>query len=610
MKRKDSQNSLQKVNTAGKIKNASIGPGSAFPVLPLILVLTFLVFSNSITKIFIALDDQVYIQDNPFIKSLSWDSIVKMFTSFYNGNYHPFTTLLYAFENVSFGDHAFSFHVISLLFHLLNVILAYYFFIKLTSRREIAIIGSLIFAIHPMHAESVVWISEQKDVLYTFFYLAGLISYVNYVKEKKNKELFKTILFFLFSLLSKSAAVTFPLVLFCIDYYMGRTWNRKIFLEKIPFFLLSLLFGVLAIMSQNAAGAINDETMVPYTAFQRIFVVSYALVYYIIKFIIPYDLCVLHYAPEELSLFFYLCPFVLIGLTWLAYKGGQMRKALVSGLLFYLFSVILVAQIIPIGYVIVSERYSYVPYLGLALIIGNLYVLVKDGKWKFGQKLKPYLIYIILIPVLMFSYLTYDYNKRWHSSVILFADIVKRNPASGYAYYNYGKIQNVHGDPDGAVKSYFRAIELDSTIAEVYFCRATIYFSQKKYEPAIKDYLKAEELKPIYIENLNNLAFLYSEIGKMDESIEYYGKAIAINPSEYLYQRRATCFTFQKNYKDALTDYAKAIEINPNLSEAYFNRGVCYYYTQHLDSACIDWKKSAAMGYATAKGYSEKYCKN
>jgi tetratricopeptide (TPR) repeat protein len=343
--------------------------------------------------------------------------------------------------------------------------------------------------------------------------------------------------------------------------------------------------------------------------FERIFVVSFAIVYYIIKFFLPYDLTVLHYAPREIPIFFYACPFILIGIVLLIFKVKTLKKTLLFGFLFYLFSLLLVIQIIPVGYVIVSERYSYIPYIGLTFILGSIYVYIKENKKISVEKYRPYLMYLIIGGSFIFSYLSFDYIKRWQNSVILFADIVKSNPDNGYAYYNYAKVLNVNGDPDAALINHTKAIELDSTIAEAYFCRATIYFTKKNYEPAIKDYLKAEQLKPVYPENLNNLAFLYSEIGKMDESIEYYSKAIALTPTEYLLQRRATCYTIQKKYKEALADYKRTILLNPNLPEAYFNRGVCYYYTERQDSACIDWKKAALMGYATAKDYSEKYCK-
>jgi Tfp pilus assembly protein PilF len=594
----------QKLNI-GKINQSK---KSSIPFLPVIILLTIVVFYHSITKIFIALDDQVYVQDNPFIKSLSWQSIADIFSSFYNGNYHPFTTILYAIEWAVFGNHAASWHIVSLIFHLANVSLVWVLFSKLSSKHEIAIIGAAIFAIHPMHAESVVWISEQKDVLYTFFYLLALNSYVKYIKDNNGYALFTTFVLFLFSLLSKSAAVTFPLVLFCFDYYLSRNLNKKIFLEKIPFLLLSLLFGILAVLSQNSAGAINDSTMVPYTFLQRIFVVSYSLVYYIVKFIIPYDLTVLHYAPKHLALYYYFSPIVLIALGWIAFTNKQFKKVFVFGFLFYLLAIILVVQIIPVGYVLVSERYSYVPYIGLAFIAGHLFVALKESKT--AHTIKPFLSYIILAIIFAYSFLSMNYIKKWQSSILLFADIVEKNPESGFAWHNFAKVQNVNGDPDGAVKSYTKAISLDPNIAEAYFCRATIYFTEKKYEPAIKDYKMAEKLKPAYQENLNNLAFLYSEIGNMDESIRYYGKAIDVKPTEYLYQRRGTCFTFQKKYREALADYQHALEINPNSSESYFNRGVCYYYTEKKDSACIDWKRAANMGYENAKNYAEKFCQN
>lgn len=574
-----------------------------------IIILTIIVFSNSITKIFIALDDQVYINDNPYIKSLSWQSIKTIFIVFYNGNYHPLTTLLYAIEFKIFGYDASAYHVISLFIHLLNVCLVFILLERLISHKAIPFLGALLFAIHPMHVESVVWISEQKDVLYAFFYFAGIITYINYINKKSFKKLTLTLFLFLLSLLSKSAAVTFPLILVLCDYLFNRGWSKKVIVEKIPFFILSLVIGIISIMSQNAAGAINDETMVPYTLFERVFVVSYALVYYIVKFVVPYNLSVLHYAPKDLSIFFYICPLILLLICYLVLKSSQIKRQLIFGFLFYLFSIILVVQIIPVGYVLVSERYSYVPYFGLIFIAGNLYSLIKNDKISLSNYLKKIINYLIAIVVLVFSYLSFQYIKKWQSSVLLFEDIVKKNPQSGYGYNAYGKILSVNGNPEKALESFSRAIELDSTIAESYFCRANINFGKKNYEPAIKDYLKAGELQPDYAENYNNLAFLYSETGRMDDAIVYYSKAINLKPTEYLYQRRATCYTYLKKYPEALEDYNRTLKLNPLLAEGYFNRGVCYYYIPNIEKACEDWNKASSMGYEKSNSLLKSYCR-
>jgi tetratricopeptide (TPR) repeat protein len=126
---------------------------------------------------------------------------------------------------------------------------------------------------------------------------------------------------------------------------------------------------------------------------------------------------------------------------------------------------------------------------------------------------------------------------------------------------------------------------------------------------AVSDYLRAGKLNPAYAENFNNLAFLYSETGRMDEALEYYSKAISILPSEYLFKRRATCYITQKKYSEALQDYLSALNINPESGETYFNCGVCYFYLNQKDKACDDWKKASSMGYENAAKYLDSYCK-
>ena len=574
-----------------------------------ILIIAIVVFSGSITKIFIALDDQAYISDNPFIKSLSWDNIKNIFSTFYNANYHPLTTLLYAIEFKIFGNDASFYHKISLSIHIINSFFVYVLIDKLISHKWFAVFGSLIFAIHPMHVESVAWISEQKDVLYSLFYFGGLIVYIKYLKEKKIKNLFFVFFLFLFSLLSKSAAVSFPLILLLFDFYFKREQNIKTKIEKIPFFILALIFGILSILSQNAAGAINDSTMVPYSLFERVFVVSYAIVYYIFKFIVPVNLCVLHYAPKILPFYYYLCPLIILLICLIIWKSKKVRKYLIFNFLFYLFTIFLVVQIIPFGYVIVSERYSYIPYFGLICIIGFIFIQNGNIKNPLLSLIKKYFKVIGVVILLIFSFLSIQYIKKWQSSIMLFTDIVQKNPKSAFGYNALGKVQSTSGDTSNALNSFSKAISLDSSITEAYFCRGNIYFAKKMYEDALKDYLKTEKLKSDYRDNLNNLAFLYSETGRMDEAILYYGKAISIKPTIYLYQRRATCYSYLKKYAKALEDYNKTIEINPFLAEPYFNRGVCYFYVNQLEKACIDWEKASSMGYKSADDLIAKYCK-
>ena len=298
---KPSSKKLEKSSFAGLNSNYILGG---------ILIVTFLLFYNTLTNNFVNLDDSGYIKDNPDIKSLSAKNIAAIFSSFYNANYHPFTTLSYAIEYNLFGLNAKPYHFVNLFIHLLNTFMVFRLIKKISGKIEIAAITALFFAIHPMHVESVAWISERKDLLYSFFFISGLSTYYEYIHAtaNRNKWYIYTILLFLCSLLSKSTAIIFPLMLLIFDYYFRRGWKKKVLFEKIPFFLLSLVFGVITILSQKSAGAINADLMPEYSLFQRFFVVCFTTSYYIVKLFLPFNLAVLHFAPTELPYYYYLSP--------------------------------------------------------------------------------------------------------------------------------------------------------------------------------------------------------------------------------------------------------------------------------------------------------------
>jgi len=582
----------------------------------LFLVPTVIVFSNSINGNFLAFDDFDYVINNPYIKSLSWESIKKIFTVFYYANYHPLTTLFFAIEHNVFGGYAPAYHLINLVIHLINTGLVYILLQKLGLRKEIASVGALFFGIHPMHVESVSWISERKDVLYSLFYIGGLITYLKYITSDalhatndkplniRTKWLIITFILFFLSLLSKPAANTFPLLLVLFDFYFKRKWNIKLLLEKIPFFLFAVGFGVITVLAQQAGGALTDITRPPYSLIERFFVVCYALVFYIVRFFLPIDLCALHYAPKELTIYYYLAPLPIAFIIWMIFsqRGKSMRPSLIFGLLFYLFTIILVVQIIPIGYVNVSERYSYIPYIGLFFIVGSFYQNLKEANRKSFK-------YLITAVAIVFAIVSYQRNKIWHDTLSLFTDNSEKNPYSSQAQFVLGEKQYEIGDINSSLTSYTNSIELDSTVAPVYFWRGNAYGRLENYQAAIADYLKAAQLKPGYLEAYNNIGTIYMKQNDYANAIIYFTKCIALKPSEFLYQNRATSYFYLKKYKEAIDDYSMTLQMNPSLADAYFNRGVCYLYLQQIDPACSDWKKASGMGYEKAGELMVKYCK-
>ncbi len=574
-----------------------------------VLIITLLVFANSFAPNFVQLDDPAYITDNPFIKSLSLHSIATIFTSFYNANYHPLTTLSYAIEFKLFGLKATGYHFTNILIHLINTSLVFLLIFKISKRKEIAIICALFFGIHPMHVESVAWISERKDLLYGMFYLAALYYYYEYIQNETRKNFLFVLLFFTLSLLSKSAAITLPLVLCAFDFYFKRGLNKKIILEKIPFFALSLLFSIITIMSQKSAGAINADLMPKYSLIERFFVASYAGSYYLWKLFLPTSLSALHYAPKYIPSYYYAMPLLLGSIALFVWKAKVLQREIIFGILFYFFAICLTIQIIPVGYAIVSERYSYIPYIGLFFILGHFYVAVVEGKIAWAKNLKPYINYVFVAFAIYFFATTFMRNKIWKDSITLFSDITQKYPEVANAHFSVGKNLFDARDINGALTSFNKALELDSTYTDVYFYRGNLYFDQKNYEAAANDYKTAIALKPKYPEAIYNLGVAYMSLGNNQESVNTITKCIEMSPNEFMYQSRATANFNLKKYKEAIDDYTFALKLNPKLAESFFNRGVCYFYLTQQSNACNDWKQASILGFAKANELIGAYCK-
>src|SRR6266404_6916919 len=221
---------------------------------PAILLVTFLAFIPALNAGFVNLDDNDYVTNNALLKNIS--DLKLLLTTPVQGNYHPLTMLSLFFNYMISGENAWSYHLFNLLFHLINCFLVFRLVLLLSNRNiVIAFTTAVLFGIHPMHVESVAWVSERKDVLYALFFLAGLISYTKYIDTSSGKHYVLTIVFLILSLLSKPAAVIFPLALFCIDLLRNRRINSKLFIEKIPFFILALALGILTMLGQKEAGA-------------------------------------------------------------------------------------------------------------------------------------------------------------------------------------------------------------------------------------------------------------------------------------------------------------------------------------------------------------------
>ncbi len=602
-----------------------------------VLAFTVIIYLRSFLNGFVNLDDDIYLFNNPYSKNLSFDTIKIIFSSFYDCNYFPLTLLTYMIEYSLFGFNPMPYHIINVLFHLVNIFLVYKLAEKLSGKSLTALIVSLLFAIHPMHVESVAWTAELKDVLYTMFYLAALIVYLLYLKDYKIKYYFICLILFILSLLSKSASVTLPVILIVFDLYKSRKLNVRMFLEKVPFLALSVLFGILAILSQQDA---MKEVSTSFSFIDRIFMLSYSVSFYIVKLIAPFHMSVMHYYPNSdmLPWYYYASvPFLLV-VAWLVIRRSALRRELLFGMFFFLIAISIMLQLISVGDTITSERYSYVAYFGLFYIAGQWIAGIQK------KSLQKTILFGYWFLIIVYSVVAWDRIGVWKDGVVLFNDVVKKYPDRYPAYWMRGNIYYKRNDYQNALNDYNKSIQLfqkyapslaargkvllkgfndyqnalrdltqsiqiDSTVAETYSDRGMAYAQLGDSAAGLRDFNKALKLNPKLSKGYTNRAVLKFSMGNTQGALEDMNKAISLDPNDSeAYRNRAGIKNLLKDYNGAIEDCNKVLTIDPKDKIAYFNRANTKFNLKDIDGACEDFHKALDLGYAPAADFVKQIC--
>jgi tetratricopeptide (TPR) repeat protein len=531
--------------------------------LALIVLISFIaylpVFHNSLLN----WDDAGYIKYNPLVLSFNLKGI---FSQFAMGNYHPISLLILAIEYQFFGLNPAGYHTINLLLHLLNVILVFYTVYLLSDKYGVALVASLLFGIHPLHVESVAWVAELKDLLYTFFFLTSYFFYLKFLKDPQKKYYIFALLLFLVSLLSKAMAVSLPLVLILTDYFKGRKIDKKSLSEKVPFFLLAIVTGVVAILAQ---GSNPQDAALP----QRFIFASYGFVSYLIKLLVPFKLSAFYPYPlnNEIPFYYYLYLLSLVGLAVCIYYSGRFTRKIIFGMGFFIATLIFVLQLLPVGDAIMADRYSYIPSIGIFYLAGEGFLFLWNMKLKW-----PALI-VLSAAVLLFSGITYTRCGVWKDDLTLWNDVISKYNTAPVAFYNRGIVFKDEKRHDQAISDFNRAIELKPDYAVAFYERGVVFINKNRLDDAVMDFDKAIELKPDCFPAYLNRGIIYGN---------------------------------EKRYDVAISDLDKAIRLKPDYALAYYNRGIFEFYSGKKAAACEDLKKAAQLGNMQAAGAYAQLCQS
>ena len=562
----------------------------------LIILITFITFSPALRNELVSWDDFNYIRDNPVIRSLTWDNILYIFNyrTFIMGNYHPLTILSYAFEYKMVGVDPFLYHFDNILLHIFNVALFAWLMWLLTKKFYATVIAAALFAIHPMRVESVVWAAERKDVLYTLFYLLALISYIFYITkaDHRKRNYSYAIILFLFSILSKGQAVVLPLTFILVDYWYQKKITSEMILGKIPFFAISLLFGILAIIAQSSS--LTAERLISHSLAERILFAGYNITAYLYKLVYPYALACFYGYPFSNQMYkvFLGAIFTIILLTFVFYRYRK-NRTIMFGSLFFLFTIFIVIQLMPIGNAIIADRYTYIPYIGLFFITGVLL----DKAFHSKSKIWVFVKYLVIIQLLVFSTASFLQSATWKNSETIFQHIAKINPREGMAYNNLGVVYLDRKEYTKAIDVLDKALQYRENYPEIfrsYHNLGKAYSETGKKELGIQYFDTAISMASGSPDAFFGRGLTYTEMGKYDKAIADFSTILTrINPRDAeSYYSRAIAYN-KKNQKDsAIADYTRAIGVKPGYAEAYTNRGNIYFKSGNMDEAISDYTMS------------------
>jgi hypothetical protein len=524
-------------------------------------VITFLSYLPSLGNGFTNYDDDLYVTENKAITDISLPNIQRLFTSFKLGLYKPLVMLSFALEYHFFKLTPQVYHLTNLILHLINCLLVFWMIYLVCGRIPVAFITALLFGIHPMHVESVAWISERKDVLYSFFFLWAAICYLYYRMAERRGFYYLSLSAFFLSLLAKPVALILPFILLIFDFLQGRKWDKEAMIEKVPFFLLSAAFVIINIFAHYLDP--NPRPMQPMNLIDGFFTLTYCIAFYLKKIFWPFGLSCIYSYPKKTGgfypLHFYLSCVVIISLTIGIFLLRKKSHKLFFGSLFFLIAILPALRLIPIFVGITADRYTYIPYIGIFYCLGEGISWLYRKEFRQGTLLKSALTIVLIFVVGILSFLTFSRIKVWKDSLALWNNVVENYPEEPFSYYSLGLFYLKGNNPDLAIVEFNRAIQLRPDFIEARLNRAVIYSRKGTLDQAVLEYNQVIRYSSRCFEAYNNRGNIYGRKGRFDEAIADFTAAIKINPRyANAYYNRAVTYLLKKDYAKSLEDFRKA----------------------------------------------------
>ena len=549
----------------------------------ILLLLALIAYRGLPSCGFVNFDDNLYVTDNLNVKNgINIHGIKWAFVTSHSFNWHPVTWFSHMLDVELYGMNAGRHHMTSLLFHVLNSFLLLFWLSKHTRKFWPSCFVASLFLLHPLHVESVAWISERKDVLSTFFGLLTMYCYTGYLSSPGKARYVMMLLFFILGLMSKPMLVTLPFLLLLLDYWpLGRIkleegqnnfnskWQHRIpralLWEKIPLFIFSAIACLVTYKVQKTTGAVANLTDFPVDLRIANSIIAYCQ--YIIKTLWPFHLSVFYPYPSgyEGSTVF-IAAFFLFSVTLVSILYGRRVPWLFVGWFWYLGTLIPVIGLVKVGDQAMADRYTYIPIIGLFIILawgGLALVSIRTGAQKFFGLIGCGVILFCLIS-------TSKQVTYWKDNISLFNHAIFVTSDNALAYNNLGMALAEKGMPEEAILNFRRAVQINDKYALAYNNLGVALIGQGDLKEAHKYLNIALILNPGYADAENNLGIVLKKNGEILEAVKHFEKALVLAPSHaHAHYNLGTLLLRQNKINEALEHFTKSLKYDPQNADVH-----------------------------------------
>jgi Tfp pilus assembly protein PilF len=542
-------------------------------VAALLAVATVAVYVRVAGHAFVMFDDNKYVVENPIVRQgLTWDGVRWAFTTGHASNWHPLTWLAHMLDCQLFGLRPGLHHLVNLGLHLANSLLMYYVWQRMTRRAWRSALVAALFALHPLHVESVAWVAERKDMLSTLCWLLTMAAYIRYAERGGVGRYAAVLGWFTLGLLAKPMLVTLPCVLLLLDYWpLGRLRSRpaagaagegprvrQLLVEKVPLLALSVASSIVTLVVQSRGGAVSSLEAIPLGT--RVANALTAYVAYLGKALWPAELSA-HYPLEAIPAWQWAGALVLLlGLTGLALGTVRRFPYLAVGWLWYLGTLVPVIGLIQVGTQSMADRYTYVPLIGIFVALVWAAGDLADRVRGISGWLRA-LAALVLAGCCVASWLQVG---TWKNTQTLFEHAIRVNPDNRLARRQLGQIYGEAGQLDQAIAQFREALRIAPDHARTHNNLGVMLRRQGRQDEAIVHFQEALRNEPDYAKAHSNLAAALGTRGDLDEALQHYETALRLAPHDTQTRCNLGLLLSQRGqYAAAMAQYREALRREP-----------------------------------------------